>query len=270
MGTTAVGIDLGTTFSAIACLSPGDQKPRIIPNEAGRGITPSVVCWVDGRLAVGDDAKECQANGHSALAFFKRAMGDPYFVVELGGRSYTAVGLSALVLGALRDQASQYLNETVREAVITVPAYFTNVRREATIQAGREAGLEVLSILSEPTAAALAYGLRPGAPGAVLVYDLGGGTFDVSLVAITDTQLRVVATDGDHSLGGKDWDDRLLYWVAEQFDREVGGDLLGSMRDDALIAAENAKRALSAREQTTISIGDRTHTRQYTVTRERF
>lgn len=264
---TAVGIDLGTTFSVVACLLQGELKPRVIPTDSGRAIVPSVVCFADGKILVGDEAKERQENGGEAAAFFKRAMGDPDFSVQMGGQTYSAIGLSALVLAYLRDVASAHLHEAVDRAVITVPAYFTNVRREATIQAGREAGLAVLSIISEPTAAARAYGLRPGVNGTVLVYDLGGGTFDVSLVKITATELRVVGTGGDHNLGGKDWDDRLLAWVADRFDQQFGGQLLESVRDDLLIEAEKVKRTLSARESATFTVRRGSTVGQYTMSR---
>lgn len=266
-----MGIDLGTTFSAVACLG-ADGRPRIIANEYGRPITPSVVCFDGGRIAVGDEARERQANGATEIAaFFKRAMGDPYFSLEFGGQSYTAPQLSALVLRHLKELATKDLGEPVTAAVITVPAYFTNLQREATIEAGGLAGLEVLSIISEPTAAALAYGLRPGRAGeTILVYDLGGGTFDVSLVRISDTELRVIGTDGDHSLGGKDWDDRLVSELAQRFNAEFRTELVGENYDDLLVRAEALKRSLSVREVVEISLQAGGHTARYQVTRAQF
>ena len=198
-----VGIDLGTTYSVVAYIN-ADGKPEVIPNERGRAITPSVIYFgADGPI-VGDEAKEYQAAGERAVAsFFKRSMGDSQFLLSFYGHVYTPVDLSALVLAHLKKQAEQHLGTKVTDAVVTVPAYFTHTQRTATIEAGRKAGLNVLKIISEPTAAALAYGLRPSQrEQQVLVYDLGGGTFDVSLVSISPTELNVIATDGDHNLGG--------------------------------------------------------------------
>src|SRR6266700_3226169 len=247
-----VGIDLGTTYSAAAYIN-ADGKPEIIPGERGRAITPSVIYFGAEGSIVGDEAKEYQAAGvKEVVSFFKRSMGDSQFLLSFYGRDYTPVDLSALVLAHLKKQAEQHLRADVTDAVITVPAYFTHTQRTATIEAGRKAGLNVLKIISEPTAAALAYGLRPSQDAQrVLVYDLGGGTFDVSLIFITPTELNVIGTDGDHNLGGKDWDDRLIGYVESQFDAEFGVELLG---DDVN----------ELRVQATGKVG------RYTVTRELF
>ena len=225
-----VGIDLGTTYSVVAYINT-QGKPEVIPNEYNNKITPSVVYLGEAKPIVGDEAKEFQALGKTEVAsFFKRNMDDTQFLLTFHGRSYTPVDLSSLVLAYLKTQAEQHLGTTVTDAVITVPAYFTHVQRSATIEAGRKAGLNVLKIISEPTAAALAYGLRPSQETQrVLVYDLGGGTFDISLVEITPVELRVIATDGDHNLGGKDWDDHLMGYVESLFRNEFGTDLV---RDD--------------------------------------
>jgi molecular chaperone DnaK len=262
-----VGIDLGTTFSAVACIPAPGEPPRVIRNGFGRAVTPSVVCFADGAIRVGDEARELQETGADAAAFFKRAMGDPSFTVELGGRPHTATDLSAHVLSYLRALAADHLGADVRQAVVTVPAYFNNLQRQATIQAGEKAGLEVLSIVNEPTAAARAYGLRPGVGGTVLVYDLGGGTFDVSLVRITEGEMRVVATGGDHNLGGKDWDDRLLAYLADRRRDDTGEELLDGPVDELLVRTEKLKRALSERSATEVALpgGGR-----YEVTRARF
>ena len=201
----AIGIDLGTTNSAIAWINDLG-RPEVIPNCEGSPITPSVIDFSRDPPLVGKEAKELQALGEENIAsFFKRSMGDPNFVVHLGGQTRTPVDLSALVLEKLKRDAEAHLGRPVAQAVITVPAYFNNGQREATIEAGRRAGLDVLRIINEPTAAALAFGLRESKSSQrVLVYDLGGGTFDVSLVEISPQNISVLATDGDHNLGGKD------------------------------------------------------------------
>lgn len=266
-----VGIDLGTTFSVVAYIN-AHGRPEVIPNEYGHSITPSVVYLGEATPLVGDDAKEKQAAGSEEIAaFFKRNMDDTYFLLSFHGRSYTPVDLSAYVLAYLKKQAERRLGEPVSEAVITVPAYFTHVQRTATIEAGQKAGLRVLKIISEPTAAALAYGLRPG-PGRqrVLVYDLGGGTFDISLVEITAEELRVLTTNGDHNLGGKDWDDRLIEYLDTLFREESGCDLVGDDLNELRVQAEKLKHTLSARQSGEIRVQGAGFAASYMVTREKF
>src|SRR5271154_481706 len=190
----AVGIDLGTTWSAVAWVNASGM-PEVIPDETGDTLTPSVVSFAGTEPTVGAAAKADQARGEGDVAaFFKSSMGDPAFTRYLGGHDLSATDLSSLVLAHLKAQAAAALREPVTRAVITVPEYFTHPQRTATIDAGRLAGLDVLRIISEPTAAALAYGLRPGAgTGLFVVYDLGGGTFDVSVVRLTDDSLEVIA-----------------------------------------------------------------------------
>jgi molecular chaperone DnaK (HSP70) len=267
----AIGIDLGTTYSAVAWITP-DGKPEVIPDEAGQPLTPSVVSFASGAPVVGAAAKEDQARGEpDVAAFFKSSMGDRAFRRSLGGREWTAAGLSSLVLGHLRAQAERALGEPVPQAVITVPEYFTHPQRTATMDAGRIAGLDVRRIISEPTAAALAYGLRPGvSTGRFLVYDLGGGTFDVSLATLTADELEVIATAGDHELGGRDWDDRLAMELAERFRAETGGDLLAGDAGELLVAIEQLKRTLSARRSAEIRVSDGRASARYTVTRDEF
>lgn len=266
-----VGIDLGTTYSVVAYIN-SDGKPEAIKTEYGKTTTPSVVYFGSGAPLVGDDAKQEQAAGAEAVAsFFKRNMGDPYFVLSFGGRDYTPTDLSALVLAHLKEQAEAALKSPVTDAVITVPAYFDHAKRKATKEAGETAGLRVLAIISEPTAAAFAYGLRPSQETQnVLVYDLGGGTFDVSLVAITPTELRVIATDGDHNLGGRDWDDRLVIQLQHHFETEFGADLVGDDFNRLLVQVEEAKRTLSDRQSVPIRVTAGGHTATYTITREQF
>ena len=266
-----VGIDLGTTYSVVAYINE-QGKPEVIPNEFGRTITPSVVYFGDGIPAVGDDAKEQQEHGSEEVAsFFKRSMGDEYFLLSFHGQDYNPLRLSSLVLAYMKKQAENFLGNPVTDAVITVPAYFTHTQRTATIEAGREAGLNVLKIISEPTAAALAYGMRPSqGEQKVLVYDLGGGTFDVSLVSISPTELNVIATDGDHNLGGKNWDDRLLEYLKTQFENEFGVKLLDDDINELLVQAEKLKFALTARLSADIRVQAGGKKGTYTVSRELF
>jgi molecular chaperone DnaK len=269
--TRAVGIDLGTTYSAVAWITP-DGMPAIIADGSGETLTPSVVSFAGMAPVVGALAKGDQARGEADVAaFFKSSMGEPGFIRYLGGRDWTATELSSLVLGHLKAQAEAALGEPVTQAVITVPEYFTHPQREATIKAGQLAGLEVLRIIGEPTAAALAYGLRPGADtGRFVVYDLGGGTFDVSVVRLTDDALEVIAATGDHELGGRDWDDRLASELAARFRAETGADLLAGDVGELLVAIEQLKRSLSARRSAEIRAGDGIISAKYTVTRAEF
>jgi molecular chaperone DnaK (HSP70)/uncharacterized protein YegL len=243
----AVGIDLGTTYSAVAWVNP-DGDPEIIPNALGEPLTPSVVGLVDGRWVVGADAKAEQARGGTEVAhLFKRAMGNPAFEFPLGTELWSAPRLSALVLGQLKAQAEAALGRPVSRAVVTVPEYFTHPERAATMEAARLAGLDVPRIISEPTAAALAYGLRPGPETrTVLVYDLGGGTFDITLVRIGPDEIRVLCSAGNHELGGRDWDDRLAQLVLREFPAE--SDALEEDPDALLVEVEKLKHALSARQ----------------------
>jgi molecular chaperone DnaK (HSP70) len=267
----AVGIDLGTTYSAVAWVN-GDGDPEIIPNAVGDSLTASVVgVDTDGRPVVGEDAKADQAGGAEEVAhLFKRWMGNPAYRLALGDRDWTPPELSALILGHLKAQAEATLGRPVPRAVVTVPEYFTHPQRAATLEAGRLAGLEVPRLMSEPTAAALAYGLRPSSTiRRALVYDLGGGTFDVSLVEIGQNEITVVAAEGDHELGGRDWDDRL-----------AGEILRGLPPDDAahlaehsgalLVEAERVKRTLSARRSAEIRLTAGGRTIRGEVTRQVF
>lgn len=266
-----VGIDLGTTYSAVAYID-ATGKPAIIPNEYGHAITPSVVYLGGPTPVVGEDAKEQQAVGQPGIAsFFKRNMDDTQFLLSFSGRDYTPIDLSSFVLAYLKAQAERHFGSEVNDAVITVPAYFTHVQRSATIEAGQKAGLNVLKIISEPTAAALAYGLRPNQSNQrVLVYDLGGGTFDISLVEITPTELRVIATAGDHSLGGKDWDDRLMVYIDSLFKEEFEIDLFGKDPNELRVKAEKLKHALSSRQSAEMRVQAGGYTGTYTVSREKF
>jgi molecular chaperone DnaK len=266
-----VGIDLGTTFSVVAYIR-SDGTPQAIRNDMGSTLMPSVIYLGTTPPLVGQEAKERQALGETEVAaFFKRHMGDPNFVLEFGGQQYAPTDLSALVLSKLKQTAESYLGEPVPYAVITVPAYFNNLQREATVRAGEMAGFEVLRIIMEPTAAALAYGIRPGHQAAtMLVYDLGGGTFDISLVEVTPEELSVIATDGDHFLGGKDWDDRIFNYLSTQFDQEFTTELDGEGFNELLVQSEHAKRTLSTRQVTRVTVQGAGHVGRYELSREHF
>jgi molecular chaperone DnaK len=252
----AVGIDLGTTNSVVAVLEAGD--PVVIPNSEGSRTTPSVVAFSKGgEVLMGEVAKrQAITNPDRTIRSVKRHMGTNWSI-DIDGKAYNAQEISARTLQKLKRDAEAYLGDTVTQAVITVPAYFDDAQRTATKEAGQIAGLEVLRIINEPTAAALAYGLdKEGADQTVLVFDLGGGTFDVSILEIGDGVFEVKATHGDTQLGGDDWDQRVIDWLVAQFKAAHGVDL--SSDNMALQrlkeAAEKAKIELSQVQQTQINL----------------
>jgi molecular chaperone DnaK len=252
----AVGIDLGTTNSVVAVLEAGD--PVVIPNSEGSRTTPSVVAFSKGgEVLMGEVAKrQAITNPDRTIRSVKRQMGTNWSI-DIDGKAYNAQEISARTLQKLKRDAEAYLGDTVSQAVITVPAYFDDAQRTATKEAGQIAGLEVLRIINEPTAAALAYGLdKEGADQTVLVFDLGGGTFDVSILEIGDGVFEVKATHGDTQLGGDDWDQRVIDWLVAQFKAAHGVDL--SADNMALQrlkeAAEKAKIELSQVQQTQINL----------------
>ena len=257
----AVGIDLGTTNSAIAVLEGGE--PTIIPNAEGARTTPSVVAFSKtGEVLVGEIAKrQAVTNVDRTISSVKRHMGTDW-TTEIDGKKYTAQEISARVLMKLKADAEAYLGEPVTEAVITVPAYFNDAQRQATKDAGQIAGLKVERIVNEPTAAALAYGLEKGKEDElILVFDLGGGTFDVSLLEVGKdddgfSTIQVRATSGDNNLGGDDWDQRIVNWLIDQVKAKTGADL---SKDAVALqrlkeAAEQAKKELSSATSTNISL----------------
>lgn len=295
-----LGIDLGTTNSAMAVLEGG--TPTIIVNAEGDRTTPSVVGFrADGDRVVGKAAKnQAVTNPKNTVFSIKRFMGRKYTectseletvpyevkegqggraVVSIDGEDYTAEQISAMTLAKMKADAEKYLGETVTDAVITVPAYFNDAQRQATKDAGKIAGLNVKRIVNEPTAAALAYGLdKQGSDQRILVFDLGGGTFDVSILDLADGVFEVLSTSGDNHLGGDDWDQRVINWMADKFQQENGIDL----RQDPMAlqrlkeAAENAKKELSAAQQAQINLpfitADATGPKHldYTLTRTEF
>jgi molecular chaperone DnaK len=220
----AVGIDLGTTNSVVATLE--GSEPRVIANAEGHRTTPSVVAFAkNGEVLVGDQAKrQAITNPDRTVRSVKRHMGTDWSA-EVAGKTYTGQEISARILQKLKRDAEAFLGEAVTEAVITVPAYFGDAQRQATKEAGQIAGLEVLRIVNEPTAAALAYGLDKSHDQQILVFDLGGGTFDVSVLEIGEGVFEVKSTSGDTQLGGDDWDQRIIDWLVEQFKSQHGVDL---------------------------------------------
>ncbi|MDG1498397.1 MAG: molecular chaperone DnaK [Planctomycetota bacterium] len=272
-----IGIDLGTTNSVVAVMEGGE--PQVIANLEGARTTPSVIAFTgdDNRLVGAPARRQAVTNPHRTIFSIKRFMGrrhnevaseeklvpyklnggpDELVKVEVDGKSYTPPELSAIVLSALKEAAESYLGETVEKAVITVPAYFNDAQRQATKDAGTIAGLEVVRIINEPTAATLAYGLEKKESGRIAVYDLGGGTFDVSILEIGDGIFEVLATNGDTHLGGDDFDEVLINWVADEFKKDNGVDI----RSDAMAlqrlkeACEKAKCELSSANSTDINL----------------
>jgi molecular chaperone DnaK len=253
----AVGIDLGTTNSVVAVLEGGD--PVVVPNSEGGRTTPSVVAFSKaGEVLVGEVAKrQAITNPDRTFRSVKRHMGTSWKSEDVDGKKYTAQEISARTLMKLKRDAEAFLGDTVTQAVITVPAYFNDAERTATKEAGQIAGLEVLRIINEPTAAALAYGLEKGAEDeTILVFDLGGGTFDVSVLEIGDGVFEVKSTHGDVHLGGDDWDQRIIDWMVQQFKAAHGVDLAADRMATQRLkeAAEKAKIELSQTQQTQINL----------------
>ena len=276
MGKT-IGIDLGTTNSCVAVVEGG--RPVIIPNDKGGRTTPSVVAFtVDGQRLIGEAAqRQAAVNSARTISSVKRHMGTDW-KIGIDGKNYTPQEISAMILRKLRQDAEAYLGETVTDAVITVPAYFNDIQRQATKDAGRIAGLNVKRIINEPTSAALAYGLDNGAAQKIMVYDLGGGTFDVSIIEISDGVIEVLSTNGDNHLGGDDFDGRIVSFLLSELKRIYHTDF---GRDMAVVqrirdAAEQAKKELSASERSTINLPYLAQSKdgmihfEYTLTRARF
>src|SRR5213595_2921782 len=252
----AVGIDLGTTNSVVAVLEGGE--PTVIANAEGSRTTPSVVAFAkNGEVLVGEVAKrQAITNPDRTIRSVKRHMGTSW-AIDIDGKKYSSQEISARTLMKLKRDAEAYLGDQVTQAVITVPAYFDDAQRQATKEAGQIAGLEVLRIINEPTAASLAYGLDKQSDQTILVFDLGGGTFDVSLLEIGEGVFEVKSTSGDTHLGGDDWDQRIIEWMVEQFKKDNPGFDLSKDRmamQRLKEAAEKAKIELSQTAETTINL----------------
>lgn len=252
-----IGIDLGTTNSAVAVMEGG--SPVIIPNSEGNRTTPSIVAFTkDGERLVGETAKrQAITNPDRTISSIKREMGTDYKTVEIDGKKYSPEEISAMILQKLKSDAENYLNDTVTNAVITVPAYFTDAQRQATKDAGKIAGLTVDRIINEPTAASLAYGLdKEDEQSKIMVYDLGGGTFDVSILEVGDGVFEVLATRGNNKLGGDDFDNKLVDYLASEFKKENGVDLTKDLTAMQRLkdAAEKAKKELSSTMTTNVNL----------------
>ncbi|EFO66239.1 molecular chaperone DnaK [Lactobacillus iners] len=250
-----IGIDLGTTNSAVAVLE--GKEPKIITNPEGNRTTPSVVAFKNGEIQVGEVAKRQAITNPNTISSIKRHMGEEGYKVKVDGKEYTPQEISAMILQYIKKFAEDYLGEPVKDAVITVPAYFNDAQRQATKDAGKIAGLNVQRIINEPTASSLAYGLdKDEKDEKILVYDLGGGTFDVSVLELGDGVFQVLSTNGDTNLGGDDFDNAIIDWLIENFKKENGVDLssdkmaLQRLKD----AAEKAKKDLSGISSTHISL----------------
>ena len=269
------GIDLGTTYSSIAYVDEYG-KAVIIPNAENERVTPSVVFFDDDSIVIGDVAKESsKLYPNEVVSFVKRSMGEPNFIFLHNSEEYRAEEISAYILKKLAQDAEQYLGEPVTDVVITCPAYFGINEREATRKAGEIAGFNVRHIINEPTAAAVAYGsLDSDNDRVVLVYDLGGGTFDVTMIDIRKDSVEVICTGGDHNLGGKDWDDRIVAHMVELFQAETGTDedILDDPDtwQDLQLSAEKAKKILSQRPKTPISVTHGGERVKMIVDREKF
>ena len=252
-----IGIDLGTTNSAVAVMEGG--SPVIIPNSEGNRTTPSIVAFSkDGERLVGETAKrQAITNPDRTIASIKREMGSDFKTVEIDGKKYSPEEISAMILQKLKTDAENYLNDTVTNAVITVPAYFTDAQRQATKDAGRIAGLTVDRIINEPTAASLAYGLdKEHDQAKIMVYDLGGGTFDVSILEVGDGVVEVLSTRGNNKLGGDDFDNKVVDYLASEFKKESGVDLTKDLTAMQRLkdAAEKAKKELSSTMTTNVNL----------------
>ena len=255
MSNKVIGIDLGTTNSCVSVMEAGE--PKVIPNAEGSRTTPSVVAFKGDEIQVGDVAKRQAITNPNTISSIKRHMGDSSYRVDVNGKKYTPQEISAMILQNLKKTAEAYLGEKVDKAVITVPAYFNDAQRQATKDAGKIAGLEVMRIINEPTAAALAYGIdKTDKEQTVLVFDLGGGTFDVSILSLADGTFEVLSTAGDNVLGGDDFDKVIMDWLVAEFKKESGVDLsndkmaLQRLKD----ASEKAKKDLSGVTSVEISL----------------
>ena len=250
-----IGIDLGTTNSCVAVMEGG--KPVVVANTEGARTTPSVVAFTkNGERLVGEPAKrQAVTNADKTISSIKRHMGTDYRVT-IDDKKYSPQEISAMILQKLKADAEGYLGESVSEAVITVPAYFNDAQRQATKDAGKIAGLDVKRIINEPTAAALAYGLDNEKEQKIMVYDLGGGTFDVSIIEIGDGVIEVLATSGDNRLGGDDFDEKITQYMIETFKKENGVDLSNDKMALQRLkeSAEKAKKELSSATTTNINL----------------
>jgi molecular chaperone DnaK len=268
------GIDLGTTYSAIAYVDE-HGKPVIVPNQESERITPSVVLFDGDNIIVGNTAKEsAKVEPHRVVSRIKQHMGDPNFVFEYEGQAFSPEDISSFILRKVIGDAEIALGDKITDVVITCPAYFGTPEREATANAGRLSGVNVRAILNEPTAAAIAYGLEQDEDQTVLVYDLGGGTFDITMIEIRDRLIRVICTGGDHRLGGVLWDESIVMYLAEQFRTQTGegSDPLDDpeVLNDLFLQAERGKKTLTQREKAPFRVTHAGNQARVELDREKF
>jgi len=268
-----VGIDLGTTYSAIAVFDDATGQVRILKNSDDKNCTPSVTHIEHGKITIGEEAKSLQASGDlNAAAFYKSMMGEKGFTLYLDGKDYTPEEISGIYLKELISDVSKYNNVKIDGAVITCPAYFNETQRLATLKAGERAGLKVLKVINEPTAAIIAYGLTGSGKKNVMVYDLGGGTFDVTIAEVDGTNVKVLTTNGNHHLGGKNWDDAIADELKKRFFDEHGIDIENNQEDfsQLKVLCEDIKKRLSNLSATTAVVKSQGCTGKYEITREFF
>ena len=269
----SVGIDLGTTYSAVATFDKASGTIKILKNDIGEDCTPSVVCIENGDVTIGQAAKDLQAAGNTnTAAFYKSMMGEKNFACYIDGKSLSAEDLSAEFLKKLKAQIEDANGVVIDSAVITVPAYFNEAQRLATLNAGERAGMKILKLINEPTSAIIAYGLTGQGQKNVMVYDLGGGTFDVTIAHINGTEVSVLATNGNHQLGGKDWDAVITEEVASRFYDEFGVQVSDyeDVMNELAVKCEKTKKVLSNVPSTQITVQCEGFYGKYDITREFF
>lgn len=272
MGIT-IGIDLGTTYSAVATFDKITGTTKILKNSFNSDITPSVVYIEEGKVLIGNDAKDLQSTGNlNTASFYKSWMGNSNFSTYLDGKTYSSEDLSEIFLRELVKDIQVSNNIIIDGVVITVPAYFNDAQRDATLRAGRKAGLNVLKIINEPTAAIISYGLMDSDNKNVMVYDLGGGTFDVTVAKISEGVITVLGTDGDHQLGGKDWDLSIKNYLAESFENEYGISIFDypDIDNELQVEAEKVKKKLTQLSKTIATVSCEGYVGKYEITREWF
>ncbi len=269
----SVGIDLGTTYSAVATFDKATGTVKILKNDIGEDCTPSVVCIENGEVTIGQAAKDLQAAGNvNTAAFYKSMMGEPNFSCYVDGNSFSAEDLSAAFLRGLKKVTEEANGVTIDSAVITVPAYFNEAQRQATLRAGEAAGMRILKLINEPTSAIIAYGLTGQGEKNVMVYDLGGGTFDVTIAHIRGANVDVLATNGNHQLGGKDWDAVIVEEVASRFYDQFGVDVRDyeDVMNELAVKCEKTKKVLTSVPVTQISVQCEGFYGKYDISREFF
>lgn len=268
-----VGIDLGTTYSAVATFNQAKGTVEILKNDLDKNCTPSVICIENGVVTIGEEAKDMQASGNlNTAAFYKSMMGDKKYTVFIDNKEYTSEDLSREYLRVLKKNIEEANHVEIDGAVITVPAYFNEIQRKATRRAGEEAGFRVLKIINEPTSAIIAYGLIGSGKKNVMVYDLGGGTFDVTIAEVNGTKVRVLSTNGNHQLGGKDWDYVLWNELVQRFREEHQIDIedYPDAYKELQVECENAKKRLTNLSSTTVTVKCGGHSGRYSVNRDFF